>query len=78
MFSYFAYGLGIHSTLPLPEFLPTKIACDVLVRLGGHESLSSEVSGLETSGQQRYLKVTPEEAMERANREIQAILERTR
>ena len=29
MFSYFAYGLGIHSQLPIPEFIPAQVGCDV-------------------------------------------------
>ncbi|NET61103.1 MAG: serine kinase [Symploca sp. SIO2E6] len=29
MFSYFAYGLGIHSELPIPEFIPAPVECDV-------------------------------------------------
>jgi len=58
MFSYFAYGLGIHSTLPLPEFLPAETACDVFVRLE-----SGNCVPLEASGKQQYLKITPEEAM---------------
>lgn len=34
MFSYVAYGLGIHSILPLPELVATEVAADVIVRLG--------------------------------------------
>jgi hypothetical protein len=34
MFSYFAYGLGIHSVLPLPELVTSEVAADVVVRLG--------------------------------------------
>jgi hypothetical protein len=33
MFSYFAYGLGIQSTLPLPEFVAAEAGCDVIIRL---------------------------------------------
>lgn len=33
MFSYYAYGLGIHSTLPLPEFLAAPVRRDVSVRV---------------------------------------------
>ena len=29
MFSYFAYGLGIQSELPIPEFIPAQVECDV-------------------------------------------------
>lgn len=34
MFSYIAYGLGIHSILPLPELIAREGAADVVVRLG--------------------------------------------
>lgn len=34
MFSYAAYGLGIHSTLPMPELMPCRAAADVVVRHG--------------------------------------------
>ena len=56
MFSYFAYGLGIHSTLPLPAFLPAEMGGDVLVRLE-REACPS----LESSDRQLPLKRPPEE-----------------
>jgi hypothetical protein len=34
MFSYMAYGLGIHSALPLPELVAQEVAADVVIRLG--------------------------------------------
>jgi hypothetical protein len=34
MFSYFAYDLGIHSALPLPELVACEAGEDVVVRLG--------------------------------------------
>ena len=27
MYSLFVYGLGVHSTLPLPEFIPAEVEC---------------------------------------------------
>jgi hypothetical protein len=33
MLSYFAYGLGIHSNFPLPEFVPSDAPAEVVVRL---------------------------------------------
>src|SRR5438132_10175063 len=34
--SYFAYGLGIHSLLPLPEFMAAPaVGADVVIKLGG-------------------------------------------
>lgn len=34
MFSYRAYGLGIHSAIPLPELIVARTAADVVVRFG--------------------------------------------
>jgi hypothetical protein len=34
VFSYVAYDLGVHSTLPLPELIAKDIAADVVVHLG--------------------------------------------
>jgi hypothetical protein len=58
MFSYYAYGLGIHSTLPLPEFLAAPVGDDVSVRVqrNGHPALGA-------SGPQWRFRVTPEEAI---------------
>lgn len=46
--SYLAYGLGIHSALPLPELTAAEAAEDVVVRLGRVEHLSSEATGTGT------------------------------
>jgi hypothetical protein len=34
MFSYIAYGLGIHSFLPLPELISEEQKADIVFRLG--------------------------------------------
>lgn len=57
MFSYLAYGLGLHSTLPLPEFLPAEAGCDVLIQVEEGIPLPAD-----TPVEQSYLKVTAEEA----------------
>jgi hypothetical protein len=41
MFSYHAYGLGIHSEFPIPEFVLAQVQADVVIRLA-----PSEPSGL--------------------------------
>lgn len=33
MYSYYTYGLGIHSEIPLPEFIDSDVEGDVLIRL---------------------------------------------
>jgi hypothetical protein len=58
MFSYFAYGLGIHSTLPLPEFLAARVGCDVIVRVEERGR-----PALDACGQDQHFRVTPEEAV---------------
>jgi hypothetical protein len=57
MFSYTAYGLGIHSFLPLPELIAAEQKADVVFRFG-------KVNGanLETLDQARSFKATSDEA----------------
>ena len=45
MYTYFAYGLGIHCTLPLPELIPAEVEQDVLVYVGGQECVPERVRG---------------------------------
>jgi hypothetical protein len=49
MFSYFAYGLGIHSEIPLTEFVSTDSACDVLIHLEQSDRLTKELKALQQS-----------------------------
>lgn len=62
MFSYFAYGLGIKSDLPLPEFLATDVGCDVTIRLDVN-SLPSNYVPLEVADKPAYIKITSAEAI---------------
>jgi hypothetical protein len=43
VFSYIAYGLGIHSALPLPELVACEAGEDVVVRLGKVDRLPSSL-----------------------------------
>lgn len=47
MFSYLAYGLGIHSTFPLPEFTPAVTTCDVTINIIRSENIQNELAELE-------------------------------
>ncbi|MGA7933576.1 MAG: hypothetical protein WCA35_08515 [Kovacikia sp.] len=58
MFQYFAYGLGIHSKLRLPEFVQQASVCDVTVTL---QPPSSNYADL--SQPRKYLKVSPQETI---------------
>ena len=42
MFSYVAYGLGIHSATPLPELVPQAVAADVVISPGRVEQTHLE------------------------------------
>jgi hypothetical protein len=45
MYKYFAYGLGIHCVLPLPELIPAEVEQDVLIYVGGQECIPEGVRG---------------------------------
>lgn len=63
MFSYFAYGLGIQSALPLPEFIAVKAGCDVTIRLESVDCTPNDYVPLEVVDKQLYIKITSEEAI---------------
>ncbi|HEC61985.1 MAG TPA: hypothetical protein ENI27_06985 [bacterium] len=58
MYSYFAYGLGIHSDLPLPELISSKVENDVVIHVGSLDSIPPEALG-----NQPFLKVHQKEAI---------------
>lgn len=62
MFSYFAYGLGIHSEIPLPEFVSQEVKCDVSIRLEKDDCTNKYVP-LEVADKALYFKITFEEAV---------------
>jgi hypothetical protein len=43
--SYYAYGLGIHSALPLPELVSTEARPDIVVHFGKAERPQTEIGG---------------------------------
>src|SRR5262249_21201448 len=45
MFSYVAYGLGIESALPLPEFVTAGTRPEVVIHLGNHYEVPPEAIG---------------------------------
>ncbi|MDJ0737549.1 MAG: serine kinase [Nostocaceae cyanobacterium] len=40
MFSYFAYGLGIQSDIPIPEFIEAEVGCDVTLTIESDRHLT--------------------------------------
>ncbi|MGB3757359.1 MAG: hypothetical protein WBA07_13445 [Rivularia sp. (in: cyanobacteria)] len=58
MFSYFAYGLGIHSNISIPEFIPAQVPCDVRINVDSKAEIPAEVPS-----NQHYIKITHEEAI---------------
>ncbi|MBW4641175.1 MAG: hypothetical protein KME05_23765 [Gloeocapsa sp. UFS-A4-WI-NPMV-4B04] len=63
MFSYFAYGLGIHSAIPLPEFIPVDIECDVTIRLEKSDPTPNDYVPLAAIDKPLYLKINTAEAI---------------
>lgn len=63
MFSYFAYGLGIKSTLPLPEFLAKNAKCDVTIRWENFAYKPQDYVPLEVVDKPAYIKITAAEAI---------------
>lgn len=63
MFSYFAYGLGIHSAIPLPEFIPVDIECDVTIRLEKSDRTPTDYVPLAAIDKPLYLKINTSEAI---------------
>jgi len=62
VFSYFAYGLGIKSALPLPEFLATDAECDVTIHLD-FDCKPIDYVPIEVAEKPAYIKITSEEAI---------------
>jgi len=58
VFSYFTYGLGIRSTLPLPELTAAEVGCDVDVNIAGDDRIP-----LEAVGKEQHIRIAPEEAI---------------
>ncbi|MGB8699344.1 MAG: hypothetical protein WCD18_08015 [Thermosynechococcaceae cyanobacterium] len=58
MFQYFAYGLGIHSELILPEFIQKDSCCDVTVTVQ-----NADTTYLDIAEPRKYLKVSPQETI---------------
>ena len=44
MFSYYAYGLGIHCDFELPEFVPAERGCDVLIRMDPNDASAGDLA----------------------------------
>ncbi|WP_293098695.1 hypothetical protein [Moorena sp. SIOASIH] len=69
LFSYFAYGLGIHSALPIPEFIPAAVKCDVTIHIEsnayntGCDRKISDYIPKEVIQQPMAFQLSPEEAV---------------
>ena len=57
MFSYLAYGLGIHSSVRLPSLEATDIDCDVRIKMSRGKSAPAKVAN-----KPWHFEVNPEEA----------------
>jgi hypothetical protein len=58
VYSYLAYGLGIKSTLLLPEFVAAEAGCDVSIRVESGDRVTAEAEDLPW-----FFSVTPEHAV---------------
>lgn len=63
MFFYFAYGLGIKSALPLPEFITTNAGCDVAIRLDNVDYMHNDYVPLEVINKPLYVKINTKKAV---------------
>jgi len=62
VFSYFAYGLGIKSALPLPELVSAEAGCDVTIHLQKTYYKPEDYVPLEVLDKALYCKITKAEA----------------
>lgn len=69
LFSYVAYGLGIHSALPIPEFIPAEVESDVMIHIQSNDYSTecdrkiSDYIPKEVIQQPMALQLSPEEAV---------------
>ena len=63
MYSYMAYGLGIHSDLPLPEFMIAKVDSDVIISIKNPDDLPPEIKGEGSFVNMNYVSTTISIAM---------------
>ncbi len=70
LFSYVAYGLGIHSALPIPELIPAEVECDVMIHIQSNDYTTrtpnrkiSDYIPKEVIQQPMALQLSPEEAV---------------
>ncbi len=62
MLSYLAYGLGVHSELPIPEFTATEVPCDVSIGLDRNGKITNYVP-VQVAEQTVAVKLDQEEAV---------------
>ncbi|NEO30602.1 MAG: serine kinase [Symploca sp. SIO3C6] len=62
MFSYFAYGLGIHSDITIPEFIIAELRCDVTLNIKSNHN-PTDYLPKEAVGQHWCLQLTRKEAL---------------
>lgn len=62
MFSYFVYGLGIHSELLIPEFISALVECDVTIHINQDKTVDDYLPE-EATKEAWAIRVTPDKGL---------------
>ncbi|NEQ83198.1 MAG: hypothetical protein F6K26_24195 [Moorea sp. SIO2I5] len=64
LFSYVAYGLGIHSALPIPEFIPAEVECDVTIHIQSNDYSTASAVGQTRSPNRKISDYIPKKVIQ--------------
>ncbi|NEO71947.1 hypothetical protein [Moorena sp. SIO3H5] len=64
LFSYVAYGLGIHSALPIPKFIPAEVECDVTIHIHSNDYSTASAVGQTRTPNRKISDYIPKEVIQ--------------